>query len=185
MRLFIAIELTSEVKRALGELINLLKTKGEGVKWVSPENIHLTLKFLGETPPSRVQEITDSLKKSAKKFSSFSLLVKGTGCFPSEKKPPRVLWVRIEHNDYLNEFQKEIEMNLKEMGFPEEGRKFVPHLTLGRVKFPARLGSIKEELKKYEDKFFGKVKVKEVILFQSILKPQGAEYIPLARINLR
>ena len=91
----------------------------------------------------------------------------------------------IEHNDYLNEFQKEIEMNLKEMGFPEEGRKFVPHLTLGRVKFPARLGSIKEELKKYEDKFFGKVKVKEVILFQSILKPQGAEYIPLARINLR
>ena len=185
MRLFIAIELSSEIRKNLGKLIDLLKTKGEGVKWVNPENIHLTLKFLGETPPSKIQEITDSLKKSAKKFSSFSLSVKGTGCFPSEKKPPRVLWVGVEHNDYLDEFQKEIEMNLKKIGFPEEGRKFIPHLTLGRVKSPIKLGSIKEELKKYEEKFFGKVRVNEVVLFQSILKPEGAEYIPLARISLK
>ncbi|MCP2605109.1 RNA 2',3'-cyclic phosphodiesterase [Candidatus Aminicenantes bacterium AH-873-B07] len=185
MRLFIAIELSSEVKKGLMELINILKSKGEGVKWVNPENIHLTLKFLGETSPSRIQEITDSLKKSVKNFSSFYLSIKGTGCFPSEKKPPRVLWVGVEHNNYLIDFQREIEKNLKEIGFPEEERKFIPHLTLGRVKSPSRLGLIKEEHEKHKEKFFGKIKVKEIILFQSILKPEGAEYIPLARISLK
>ncbi len=185
MRLFIAIELSSEIKKNIMELINILRYKGEGVKWVRPNGIHLTLKFLGETPPSRIQEITNSLQKTVKNFSSFYLSFQSTGCFPSGKKPPRVLWIGVEPNDYLNKIQKELEKNLEEIGYPKEKREFIPHLTLGRVRSPGRLGSIKEEFEKHKERSFGKMKVEKVTLFQSILKPEGAEYIPLAHFNLK
>jgi len=140
VRSFVAIELPDEVKSAIAQLQNQLKSGGQfPVKWVDPYSIHLTLKFLGNISKDVIEEITRAVEEAAGGVSPFHLEIKGLGVFPNLKKV-QVAWVGVSGDlDQLSGLQKRIESNLSPLGFAPESRPFTPHLTLGRLRDRASL----------------------------------------------
>lgn len=185
MRTFIAIDLDSEIKTTLIQLIKELDIGNRSIKWVTEQGMHLTLKFLGEIGREKVAGIEDVLRRISEKYEPFFLKFKGTGSFPPGKKIPSVLWVGIEQEESLERLQSELEAELEKLGFPREKRKFHPHLTLGRVKAPSGLGQTLSLLEKYKDQSFGEMRVKKITFFLSTLRPTGAEYSILSEFGLR
>ncbi|MFQ6039112.1 MAG: RNA 2',3'-cyclic phosphodiesterase [Candidatus Aminicenantales bacterium] len=184
MRTFIAIDLDDSLKDRLTALIRTLNTGEKNVRWVKPQGLHLTLKFLGHISQDRVLQVKEVLKRLSHECSSFPLRLKGTGSFPAGKKPPRVLWVGVEHNEPLLKLQARIEKDLEGLGFPAESRAFHPHLTLGRVKRPQGLEPILSELNRHGDETFGEMRVGKITFFSSTLTPSGAEYSVLSEYPL-
>lgn len=188
MRTFIAIDLDKEIKKNLLSFISeldKLTREGRSIRWVKPEGMHLTLKFLGEITGEKVREIENILKAITGKYKSFVLNFKGTGSFPPGSRNPRVLWVSIEEVETLKALQLHLEGELEKLGFPREGRKFHPHLTLGRVKIPSHIRETLSLLEKNKDTNFGEMQAKKLTFFQSILKPSGAEYSALSEFELK
>jgi RNA 2',3'-cyclic 3'-phosphodiesterase len=187
IRLFIALELSSEIHQNLTQLITDLKQINQtDIKWVKPENIHLTLKFLGDTPQSKLKKVTASLEKIANEVSGFTVEAKGTGVFPTLRKP-RTLWAGLSTPPELTKLQRRVEEEISPLGFPSDPRGFLPHLTLGRVSgtaTPADLQRILEALSATNQKEFGNVTIKQVTLFQSTLASGGSIYTPLTRLPL-
>lgn len=184
MRSFIAIDLNDIIKNNLTRLINELKPVSKGIKWVNKENLHLTLKFLGEINEIQAETVGQVLENLSRKYRSFPLSFRGTGSFPPGQKWMRVIWVGVEAAPELFELQKELEDELEKKGFPKEERAFSPHLTLGRAKVPESQERLKKELEKFTGREFGQMLVKEIILFQSILKPEGPVYKPTKKFEL-
>ncbi|NQT72208.1 MAG: RNA 2',3'-cyclic phosphodiesterase [Chloroflexi bacterium] len=135
IRAFIAIELPDEVKNELSEILYKLKPGREkAVKWVNPNSIHLTLKFLGNIPEERIVDITHAIAKASSLTFPFNLELKGLGAFPNLKSP-RVVWVGIGGDlPIITNLQRQIDQSLIPLGFSPEKRDFSPHLTLGRVR---------------------------------------------------
>ena len=135
VRSFIAIELPQEVKARLAAMEEKLKARRHPfVKWVDPESIHLTLKFLGNVALDTVPQIVEAMNRIAQPVSPFSLQVGGAGAFPNWQRP-QVIWVGIQgETGRLAALQKELEAALSSLGFPPESRAFSPHLTLGRLR---------------------------------------------------
>lgn len=185
MRTFIAIDLNPEIKETLSELIKELGKGSKNIKWISKQGMHLTLKFLGEISGEKVTEIGKILSEISGKYKPFLLKLKGTGYFPPEKKNPRVLWVGIEKEETLLALQSKVEAGLERLGFPREQRKFHPHLTLGRVKAPSDLRSTLSLLEAHREKSFGEMRVEKITFFQSVLKPQGAEYSIISEFGFK
>ncbi len=135
LRTFIAIELDEPLLIAIGRVQGKLKrqTPPGGVKWVAPDGIHLTLKFLGDTPAGRVPEIVAALERACAGAQPFEFSVEGRGCFPNFRRP-RVIWVAVrEKGQALARLQAAVERHVAPLGWPAEDRAFSPHLTLGRV----------------------------------------------------
>lgn len=175
MRLFIATPISSEIEKELSRIISALKSVGGPVKWVAPTNIHLTLKFLGETDKKLVPEINGIIDEIAAKHSAISSGLANLGAFPNYHRP-RVFWVGLERGtEELSEVAFELDRALHNLGFAEENRPFKGHLTLGRVKFPNGLEKLSETIKSFnvEKKplIFDKL-----ILFKSNLTPRGSIY---------
>jgi 2'-5' RNA ligase len=185
MRTFIAIELDQTIKDALSALINKLDSCGRNIRWVKPQGMHLTLKFLGEVSEDKIQEIQSVLGRMVKDYSRFQLRLKETGTFPPEARIPRVLWIGIEENASLQKIQTRLENELHKIRFPKEKRKFHPHLTLGRVKGSQNLETVMEILGRHKQDEFGKMTVNRVTLFKSTLRPSGAEYTILSEFYLK
>ncbi|MBI4697762.1 MAG: RNA 2',3'-cyclic phosphodiesterase [Nitrospirae bacterium] len=133
MRSFIAIELPEAVRYALSGIEEELKKSRADVRWVKPENIHLTLKFLGDVEEKNTEKITEILKDICRRFKPFALEIKGMGVFPHPRSP-RVLWTGMDISDTLENLQKEIEDAMTSLGFEREDRRFTAHLTLGRFR---------------------------------------------------
>ncbi len=184
MRTFIAIELDINIKNNLSEFIRKLDMGSKSIRWVKPQGMHLTLKFLGEIPEEKVHQVREVLEQSLRGYPAFSLRLKGTGSFPPRAKFPRVLWVGVEHNETLQKIQARLENGLEKLHFPKEKREYHPHLTLGRIKAPRNLDPVLTLLKEKEKKDFGEMKVGKITLFQSLLKPTGAEYAVLSEHRL-
>ncbi len=188
MRTFVAIDLDPKIKKGVSQLIEDLKkrsSESRGIRWIRPEAMHLTLKFLGEITEEKVAPITDVLKRISEECPPFPLRMKGTGFFPPKSQTPRVIWIGVEEADNLMRLQSQIEEALERIGFPRERRKYHPHLTLGRVK---TFSDIKETLfffEKHRDDNFGDMEVKKITFFRSTLKPTGAEYSALAELELK
>jgi 2'-5' RNA ligase len=180
MRCFIAVELPSEVKGVLGSLEMQLREGRHGfVKWVHPENIHITLKFLGATPVGKVQGIIDALTEVSRKAEPFTLRLGELGCFPNMQRP-QVLWVGLEGElDKLVALQGDIEDAMQPLGFDRESRSFAPHLTLARTRQSASLRD-KQELGKWISvtEFAGDldIEVDGLSLMESQLTPSGPVY---------
>jgi 2'-5' RNA ligase len=188
MRTFIAINLDPEIKRNLTQLIDELKTRcaeSRSIRWVRPEGMHLTIKFLGEIGEDKIPLIESALKRISEKYSSFSLKIKGTGYFPPKSKAPRVFWVGIEEEGILQKLQLQVEEEMERLEFPKEQRKFHPHLTLGRVKIPSHLKGILDLLETYKEKILGEMEVQKMTFFRSVLKPTGAEYSVLSEFEFK
>ncbi|MFQ6001979.1 MAG: RNA 2',3'-cyclic phosphodiesterase, partial [Anaerolineae bacterium] len=143
IRTFVAIELNEEIKSELTRVQEMLKEKiaTPHLRWVNPANVHLTLKFLGNVPLDRIQEITAALREACIGLSPFIMGVSGIGCFPSTNNP-RVIWVGVqEETGRLKRLQERVEERLAGLGFKPEPRPFHPHLTLGRVRKQAHVGA--------------------------------------------
>ena len=177
MRLFIAALLPDDVRQSLGEFTNSIKPNIEGVKWEKREKLHVTLKFLGETEEKLANEISEIVGGLAQKYSPFSLSVTNIGGFPGLDNP-RVLYIGLSPNEELSAFQREIESSLEPLGFAKESRRFVPHVTIGRVRkrFAIKAPVPLPEKVKFEISSIGVIK--------SDLKPGGSLYTPLKLFEL-
>jgi 2'-5' RNA ligase len=184
LRLFVAIELPHDVLAALEATQGQLRAQGlGGLRWVRPEGIHLTLKFLGDIEETKVEPIAHALERALCPFPRFTINVKSLGVFPDGKRP-RILWVGLEGNR-LSALALAVEKALEPLGFSPEGRGFLPHLTVGRwQRFEAPAKAFAEELKPWQSHEFGESNVTEVIFFRSELKPEGAFYHPLKVVAL-
>lgn len=183
LRLFIAIDIPEHIKREIGELIDILKKYDTDVKWIIPENIHITLKFLGATSETLVTQIRESLLPIVSSYEPFYINIQSTGVFPNEKYP-RVLWIGIVDSDLLKELRDSIENTLSLLGFRRDDKEFHPHLTLGRVRAQKGMISLMKELTLFRDKRFGDFLIDQVKLMKSELKSKGAEYTCLYTIPL-
>lgn len=184
MRCFIAIEIDSNVKAEIGNLIESLVKYDADVRWVKPDFIHLTIKFLGDVDEGLIGKIEEALKPALGNHSDFSVRLSGTGVFPDTSKP-RVLWVGVEAAEELRRLQMDIDRHMEGLGFELEKRDFRPHLTIGRIKSVRGLNPVLKELRRYRDMEFGKIDVRGVTLMRSILRPSGAEYQRLFHVPLK
>ncbi len=184
MRCFLAIELPPAGQAELEGLQRRLRALDRQVRWTRPGQIHLTLKFLGEVPDDQVPTIGRAITEAAGGLAGFDLQLMGAGCFPP-RGPARVLWAGVGGDlAALEQCRSRCEAALGACGYPPEGRPYHPHLTIGRVR-PGRAGpDIPAALQRFQD-FSGRpLPVREVVLFQSLLNPQGPDYIPLVRAPL-
>ncbi len=188
IRSFIAIELPEEVREGLARLRNELKrNEHKFVKWVNPDGLHLTLKFLGNIPSKRVTEVTEAVEEAAQGISPFHLEISGLGAFPSLRQA-RVFCVGIGGEvDRLSRLQQNIDSALAILGFAKEERPFVPHLTLARLRpgaSPLERRSFGELVDStiFEDKYH--IEVEAVSLMRSQLTPAGAVYTRLSTVEL-
>ncbi|HNR45342.1 MAG TPA: RNA 2',3'-cyclic phosphodiesterase, partial [Methanofastidiosum sp.] len=183
MRSFISIDITSkEVLDKIKIFQTNLKNSACPMKVVERENLHLTLKFLGEIGESSYKRIVDSLGPSLSEYSSFEVNLKGTGFFPSISDL-RVIWVAMNAPEIVY-IQKEIDDTLKSMGFKED-RKFVPHLTVSRVKSSLNKKSLLNVLDEYRDYEFGSDMITKINLKKSTLTPEGPIYETLKEFELK
>lgn len=189
IRAFVAIELPDPVKKNLSFIINSLRP-GEYpcVKWVSPQGIHLTLKFLGNIATDLVPRIADAIAQAAQGTPPLKLQVGGLGCFPNLHRP-RVIWVAVTGDvEPLITLQRGIDQALVPLGFAIEKRPFSPHLTLGRLReraSPGERSSIGELITATECEAGSATEVNRISLMRSTLNPSGAIYNRLDSIELR
>jgi 2'-5' RNA ligase len=183
VRNFIAIELPDEVKEALRAALALIKPTLEdsAIRWVPSENIHLTLKFLGEISADQKAAIQLALDRSCKGREKIPILLSGFGCFPNPYKP-RILWIGLQDpSGGLRELQESVEDECAALGFERERRQFKPHLTLARIKGPINLtASIEALISSTEWDEIAAFSVDRVALMKSDLLPAGAQYTRLS-----
>ncbi len=184
IRAFWAVETTRELQAELAVIQNQLKTLITGVRWTRIGNIHLTLKFLGDTPPSEIQSMVNELKKPLSSLKAFRLPIETLGIFPDLRRP-RIIWLGTENvpEDYYR-LVEIIDENMVKFGFERERRKQIPHLTIGRIKRLKKsqiLSTIVDQFKKLQ---VPELAVDRVSLVKSVLKPHGPEYAAMAKFNL-
>jgi len=184
VRSFLAIELPKPILRKIEEVQGDLRLTHADVRWVSPERIHLTLKFFESIEESRIDSIFKSIEEPIQNTLPFSLKVRGVGAFPHLKNP-RVIWIGlVEEREILTSFQKQIETQLEKIGFQPENRPFHPHLTLGRMKSSRGKEELVGRMGRHKEVEFGDFKVERVVLFKSDLRPSGPIYTPLRELRL-
>ncbi len=183
IRTFIAIKITAEKK--LLDLIAELKKSlaSEEIRWVDIDNLHLTLRFLGETNQFQVAEIAKMLESISKYFQPFQLELKGVFIF-KKKTQPRVLFVSIENDLVLKQLATVIKEMSKTLGFKVDENPFNPHITLGRIKFIQNKTDFYALANKFCDTRFQSVSVSEIIFYQSILGSEGPTYKTIQIANL-
>ncbi len=183
IRAFVAVDLEPQTVQKIAEAIARLRPRMPGIRWLPPTNFHLTLKFLGDVDEAKVASIAAALERDLYPFSCFTINAKGLGVFPDLKRP-RILWVGLVGGE-LNALASRVEKALFPFGFAAERRVFTPHLTVGRWRqFDGSPKELGDEIEKWQGHDFGRSKVDEVILFQSVLKPEGAVYHPLKVVTL-
>ena len=183
LRTFIAVDIKPEndLLQSWDDLkANLCQDK---IKWVDNELMHLTLFFLGDTPEVKINGLMQSIDGSLFSIKSFSLIIKGLGCFGNPLSP-KVIWAGIEISNNLLKLKECINSAVIPLGFNEEEREFKPHLTLGRVKEMKPSGKFKNSIENYKTKVFQESKVTNVVLYQSILRQNGPIYKPLRIFKL-
>jgi 2'-5' RNA ligase len=184
-RTFIAIEIGLEVKSRAAALISRLRESGAKVSWTRPENLHLTLKFLGDTPDTRIPEVCRAVAKVASRAQPITIGFRQAGAFPKLERP-RTLWIGVEEGmTELLALQENLEDELAELGFPRERRRFSPHLTIGRVRSSGPSALALGELLRREQGFVaGETVADEIEVMASFLSPQGPTYQLLSHTGI-
>ncbi len=181
MRSFIAVDIPTT--QALKEASAALKAATPPLKLVDLGILHLTLKFLGETPEERVLEISEVMKSVATGVMARPFVLRGMGAFPSARRV-RVVWIGVESGGVLERIAKGLEEGLTRLGFPPEDRPFTPHVTLARAKVPGQSTVLERVIDAYREREFGNFRVEGMVLKKSILHPTGPEYHVVAQVPL-
>ncbi|MBW3543307.1 MAG: RNA 2',3'-cyclic phosphodiesterase [Planctomycetes bacterium] len=180
LRTFIAVPMRAT--RPLKELLERLTTMGSAVRPLYFDNLHVTLKFLGETDPADVTRIAAIVEQAVEGVSAFEARLDGLGAFPHARRPS-VVWAGLQNAESLSDVVRRLERELKRLGFPKERRKFAPHVTLARVRSRAP-DALMELLAEHAAASFGTARIDCVIHYRSDLKTTGALYTPLFTRNL-
>ena len=178
MRLFVALDLPDAVRRSLAAVIEQLKPKCREARWVRPESMHLTLKFIGHVVADGDTQKLGELRAALSTVHSsepIDLHFLGIGFFPNERRP-RVVWCGIKASPNLAPIAAEINRALEPLGIPREERDFVPHLTLARMDPPRRVDALSRAAGELQSADFGSARESAFFLFESKLGPSGAEY---------
>ncbi len=187
LRTFIAVEMSPRVIGRAGDLIDKLRVAAAEINWIRPQQMHLTLKFLGDVPDTDTPDICNVVRDVAASFEPFEITCRGVGAFPNVQAP-KTLWIGIEDGaDELKQLQAAIDDALKtELGFAKEPRGFRPHLTLGRVKreLPGGSGELAQLLEKHVHFDADLAIIDEVVTFASFLNRQGPRHDALDRAEL-
>jgi 2'-5' RNA ligase len=180
VRAFFAAELSPDARERAGEAIELLRAALAGdVRWVDPDNLHLTVKFLGNVEPDRLPKLAERVGAKLMRESPFEVELAGLGAFPSARAA-RVVWLGVVAGaSPLARLARKADAAAGRLGLPRDRRPYRAHLTLGRLRSPARVPL--ERVVPPEPVSFP---VAEVVLFESRLSPSGSTYVPLARLPL-
>jgi len=179
IRAFIAIEIDSEIKKRLSKHIDKLKGAGADVKWVVPENIHLTLKFLGYIEEDTLPGLNKIISDAASNLESFNISIGNIGAFPSHKRP-RIVYVCVEDKeDLLLKLYENLNKGVEVLGIKKESKKYVGHITLGRIRTQKNISKLTTALESETECFFGYEKINYFSLMQSQLTPKGPIYTKL------
>jgi 2'-5' RNA ligase len=183
-RTFFAVHIhpNEKITSLLPDIQNYLA--GEKIKWVLADHLHLTLKFLGETQADYIQSIINTVSGHLTEIPAITLDLFSVGVFKSMHNP-HVIWIGMSPCSSLQDARRYLNTEMRSFGFPADDTEFLPHLTLGRVKEIKQKEKLGILLEKYRNVSFGKVNVTEILFYESVLKPEGPDYIPLARFPLR
>jgi len=195
MRIFIGIDLDPEFRARIARFLEGVQGFAPDARWVRPESLHITLKFIGEQPIERVEAITERLRRVGS--SAFEIRSAGYGFFPTARAA-RVFWIGIQAGPQLTEVAEKIDVAVAELGVPREDRPFSPHLTLaragGRSGSPkwrkgdgpnAIFATLEKRLATMGELDFGTMTAREFILYQSQLSPGGSKYTKLQRFPMQ
>lgn len=184
MRTFIAIELDPALRRPLLKLLRDVFPASRDVRWCSDNQLHLTLKFLGEVGDARLPAVCEAAATASAQVAPFSIRLRGLGGFPNASRP-RVLWCGVDDSTGgCEQWVRAADPLLADLGFPAEPRAFKPHITLGRSRSPAGARVLRDVLQTAPPPQTDTMEVRHVVMFESRLRPSGAEYHPLATVPL-
>ncbi len=168
---------------SLEDLARDLRTASRDLKVVSPDHLHLTLKFLGDAEEGLVPEILSAIREASSGIPPFTIRVRSTGAFPNLSRPS-VLWVGLEGGEPLARIAKLLDADLAALGFERETRPWSPHVTLARVRGHAGMDRVKALLLAHERDLFAECRIDEIRLKKSVLRPQGPEYSTVEAVRL-
>jgi 2'-5' RNA ligase len=188
LRTFIAVDFPIEIKEKIIEITAYFQSKlpPAQIKWVEPDHMHLTLKFMGETPHDKLVQIKQSIHQVISIFPSFEIEIKALGMYPNNQRP-RVIWLGINAENHLILLHNQLDQALKGEGIKSDRRPFSPHLTIGRVRRNADQESIIQIgkiLSQFKIASLGSIKIDEILYYQSVLTPQGPIYTILQSTSL-
>lgn len=176
MRLFLAVPIDKSILSALAGAADRLRESRAPVRWVRPEGMHLTLKFLGDTGTERVTPLAEAVTGLTCNILPFPISVTGAGGYPNLKRP-RVLWAGVmENSGTIQHLVKSIEEETAKLGWEKETRRFSPHITIGRVKGNMNMARLTAAMEAIKDEHWGDQEVGEVVLYRSHLEKGGARY---------
>ena len=183
IRAFVALRMSAEVESAIAEFVHSLSELHSGIRWIRPANLHLTLCFLGDAVVHGVLlPLNQMLNKIAAQTVPFMLDARGTGAFPNLDRP-RTLWIGLI-SEQLIRLAQQVEGAVAQAGLVPEGRRYIPHLTIGRVRDLRGWQRIRDALAQSSTQDFGSAQIAEMILYRSILGGEAPQYQVLARYQL-
>lgn len=183
-RLFLAIHIVPDEAFMAIYLKLKQQLKSEKIRWVEAENLHITLKFFGETPIEKIDTIKELLYQITANITPFTLNVNGTGIFGSRYKP-RVIWFGIDDNKQLISLATEIFSRLEMAGFAHDRQNFVPHLSVGRLKSVVHKENFQKAINTVKEVFVQQITVSRITLFESLLQPSGVVYKNVEEFELK
>ena len=184
IRTFIALELDAAVVERLVAVQRSLSSAGANVRWVAGENLHLTLKFLGEVSEEHLPDVCEVVSQAASQIKPFDFSVSGVVCVP-RAGAVRMVWAGVdEQTGRLGRLQGMLEESLEDMGFCKENRSYKPHLTLGRLGGTRNVRELRNAVSDIAQTEFGTARAEEIMVFSSQLTPEGPVYAPLSRAKL-
>ena len=182
LRTFIALPTSSEAQDGIARVQTSLKATQASVKWESQDKFHITVVFLGNVEPSKLELLSIALTKSVQQFQPFTLSYTSLGAFPNIHAP-RIIWIGIQNNPVVLDLQATVQRICGEFGFPKEERAFHPHITLGRMKESRNLGRLTEAIKTITFEPI-ETRCSDILLMKSELHPSGSLYTMLKSFPL-
>jgi len=185
IRVFIAVEIDDQIKQKISKLISVFKKSGADAKWADENQMHLTLKFLGNINKDNVQKISGAMSSISNNFKSFTVGFSAIGAFPDTSRP-RVIWLGIDKGaEDLKILNDEIESSLEKLGFAKESRNFEPHLTLARIRSSKNISNLMKLIGETNCGIKDETRIDKLTLFQSSLNSKGAVYSVILEKFLR
>lgn len=183
-RIFVAVALDPPLRDAIADLERRLEDAGVRLRWVKPENLHFTLRFLGHISDAQLTRVKVATREAAQGVRSFSISLAGVGAFPNPRRP-RVVWIGVSAGaESLQDLAARLDDTLARERFPKEPRSFQPHLTLARVTEPRSASHLEPTLGRFEGVEVGRQAIRSLLVMESLLRPQGAVYTQVEEVPL-
>ncbi|GIW79811.1 MAG: RNA 2',3'-cyclic phosphodiesterase [Gemmatales bacterium] len=185
IRTFIAVDPDKAIRNRLVSLQESLAAVDSDIKWVEPENLHVTLLFLGEVEDRQLSEVCRIVQACADRHEAFLMTVENVGAFPNLHRP-RVVWAGIgEGKQELCALHDELEIPMQDLGYRREERRYTPHITLGRIRNKGPASGLAQALNKKTGWKAGETQIREIHVMSSELTPQGPVYTVMSKAKLK